>query len=186
VAEPTPTNTRVIQATYTPKPPTDTPTPWPTPTDTPVSEPLPAEPTATGQSPGPATNIDWDDADGEPDIIPGQDEGFFIWTEGDRVSIRTITKGGRYTFRGQLAGNGAILNINQFAREGVKLTIGEDVNRLEFELATTGGPEGLDFTFTGARLLLNLSIEDEPKLEPDLVFVGADKRRATNSLELGR
>ncbi|MBN1992334.1 MAG: hypothetical protein JW953_06490 [Anaerolineae bacterium] len=181
-AKPTPINTLVIQATYTPKPPTDTPTPLPSPTDT----PLPSEPaTATLTPVTGGVEIDWADAEDRPNLIPG-DEGFFIWTDGNRVSIRGITRGTTYTFSGQATGNGVIANINQVSQTGIELAIQGD-NRIDFQWTTTGGPEGLDFTFTGATLYISLSLAGQPKPEPDLVFVGPDKRRVNGrSLQLAR
>jgi hypothetical protein len=180
--EPTQTNTLVVQETYTPKPtPTDIPTPESTPTDTPASEPptpteLAAEPT------GPGTEIDWDDAADQPNIFPGQEEGYFIWTDGNRVHIRVTTEGERLIFSGQAIGNGAIVRIEEVAQEGIDITIREDVNQMDFQWAATGGPDGLDFTFTGDMLQLNLRIEGEAK--PELVFVGADRLTLKNGLPL--
>lgn len=184
--QPTPTNTLVVQASYTPKPPTDTPTPRPEPTATPTSEPSAPEP-SPGRPSGSGSKIDWEDADGQPVIISGEDEGYFIWTDEDQVFIRAATRGERYTFSGQVTGDGSILNVNWFSQESMDVTVGEAVNQVDFQWAATGGPEGLDFIFTGDTLLLNLRIEDGPELEPDLVFVGEDKRRLNSmSLQLVR
>jgi hypothetical protein len=180
--EPTPTNTLVVQASYTPNPtPTDIPTPEPIPTDTPASEP----PTPTEPAPeqtGPGTEIDWDDAADQPNMFPGQEKGYFIWTDGNRVHIRVATEGERLIFSGQATGNGAIVRIEEVAQEGIDITIREDVNEMDFQWAATGGPDGLDFTFTGDMLQLNLRIDG--KAEPELVFVGADRLTLKNGLPL--
>ncbi|MBN1218740.1 MAG: hypothetical protein JXM69_07425 [Anaerolineae bacterium] len=179
-SEPTPTNTAVVQASYTPKPPADTPTPAPEPTQTPTLLP---ETSPEVPLPGRASRIDWEDTDGQPFIVAGQDEGYFIWTDGDKVFIRAATKGERYTFSGQATGDGAIVNVNWLTQEPMQINIGEAVNRLDFQWAATGGPEGLDFSFTGDTLWLNLNIKSETDLEPSLVFVGEDKR-SLNSMSL--
>jgi hypothetical protein len=180
--EPTPTNTLVVQETYTPNPtPTDIPTPEPTPTNTPGPEPpTPTEPAA--EQTGPGTEIDWADAADRPNVIPGQEEGYFIWTDGNRVHIRVVTKGERLVFSGRAIGNGAIVRVEEVAQEGIDITIREDVNQMDFQWAATGGPDGLDFTFTGDMLQLNLRIDGEAK--PELVFVGADKLTLRNGLPL--
>lgn len=185
---PTPTNTLVIQPADTPEaPPTDTPTPEPpatpepTPTDTPIPEPSPTTDTLP-QPVGNGTKIDWDDADGQPNVISGQDAGYFVWTDGDRVHIRVLTDGSRHTFSGQAIGNGAIVRVEPLAQEGIDVTIRENVNQMDFQWATAGGPEGLDFTFTGSTLQLNLRIDN--KSEPGLVFVGADNLTLVNGLPL--
>jgi hypothetical protein len=184
--QPTPTNTLVIQRTDTPEsPPTDTPTPAPptsepTSTDTPVPEPSPTE--TLPEPVGNGTKIDWDDADGQPNVISGQDVGYFVWTDGDRVHIRVLTDGSRQIFSGQAIGNGAIVRVDPLAQEGIEVTIPENVNQMAFQWATAGGPEGLDFTFTGNTLQLNLRIDNQP--EPEFVFVGADKLTLVNGLPL--
>lgn len=180
--EPTPTNTLVVQKTYTPNPtPTDIPTSEPTLTNTPASEPpTPTEPVT--EPTGPGTEIDWDDAADQPNIFPGQEKGYFIWTDGNRVHIRATTEGERLIFSGQATGNGAIVRIEDVAQEKVELTIREDVNEMDFQWAATGGPDGLDFTFTGDMLQLNLRIDG--KAEPELVFVGADRLTLKNGLPL--
>jgi hypothetical protein len=181
LAQPTPTNTRVVIATYTPQP---TPTTVPTRTPTPTSE-LPPTASPTPASPGPSSRVEWADTDGEPVIVPGQDEGYFLWTDGDRVHLRAATKGNKYIFSGQVTGNGAIVSIEKLAPDA-KITVSQAVNRFDFEWTTAGGPDGLDFTFTGARLILNLFNQGEPKLAANLIFVGKDKVQAGNPLELVR
>ena len=181
LAEPTPTNTRVVIATYTPAP---TPTTVPTYTPTPTSE-LPPTPSPAATSPGPSSRVEWADTDGEPTIIPGQDEGYFVWTDADRVHLRAATKGKKYIFSGQVTGNGAIVSIEKLAPDA-KITVSQAVNRFDFEWTTSGGPDGLDFIFNGTRLILNLRSEGEPKLAADLIFVGKDKVQAGNPLELMR
>jgi hypothetical protein len=180
--EPTPTNTLVVQASYTPNPtPTDIPTPEPTLTNTPASEPpTPTEPAT--EPTGPGTEIDWDDAADQPNMFPGQEKGYFIWTDGNRVHIRATTEGERLIFSGQATGNGAIVRIEDVAQEKVELTVREDVSEIDFQWGATGGPDGLDFTFTGNMLQLNLRIDG--KAEPEFVFVGADRLTLENGLPL--
>jgi hypothetical protein len=126
--------------------------------------------------------MDWQDTDGEPNLVPGRDEGLFIWTEGDRVHLRGITKGTRYVFQGQANGLGAIVNIDTVG-ENVKVAVTDNVSQLGFAWTTIGGPNGIDFSFSGNRLSLTVTIQGEPKIP---VFVGADKDRAGPSIELNR
>jgi hypothetical protein len=126
--------------------------------------------------------VDWLDADGKPTLFAGQDEGLYIWTEGDKVHLRGITKGTRYIFQGQANGPGAIVNVGTVG-ENVNIVVGDDVSKLSFAWTTIGGPDGVDFSFSGNKLLLNLSIQGEPKIP---VFVGADKKQASTSIELIR
>ncbi len=185
VLAPTPTNTRVVVASYTPKPPTDTPTPRPTPTITPTPEATATPEETVLESTGPAVTIDWNDAEGKPTIFQGEDEGFFIWTDGDRIHLRGVTKGSEYTFKGRAAGVGTIVNIDPLA-QNIDTDFGDTVGQITFRWTTIGGPEGLDFSFTGDNLLLNLGIEADPEPEPNLVFVGPDKERTGMSIELVR
>jgi hypothetical protein len=180
--QPTPANTPVVVASYTPKPPTDTPTPRPTPTET--STPVITEEATPAEAAGIAV-IDWVDTDGKPTLITGEDEGLYVWTEGDRVYLRGITRGNKYIFQGQARGHGAIVNIDPLAQD-IDVTIGDNVSQLAFVWTTVGGPEGLDFSFSGDKLLLNFSIAGIPEPEPNLVFVGPDKRRTGMSVELVR
>ena len=182
IAEATSTNTPVVVASYTSKPPTDTPTVTPTGTDTPTPSPT-EEPTPASVNTTTTMKIDWVDAAGEPDLITGVDEGLYIWHEGDRVYLRGITKGNRYTFQGQASGHGAIVNVDTLG-ENVNVTIGDDVSKLSFAWTTTSGPDGVEFSFSGNQLLLNLGITGNPKPEPDLVFIGRDKHQAGMSIEL--
>jgi len=180
-AVPTSTNTPVVVATYTSKPPTATPTVTPTGTETPT--PLPTEePTAVLVNSGTTMKIDWVDAAGAPNLITGEDEGLYIWHEGDRVYLRGITKGNRYTFQGQANGHGAIVNVDTLG-QNVNVTIGDDVSRLSFAWTTVGGPDGVEFSFSGDRLLLNLAINGAP-LGTTPVFVGRDKHPVGLSIEL--
>jgi len=182
IAEPTSTNTPVVVASYTSRPPTDTPTVTPTGTETPT--PLPTEEaTPISVNNGTTMTIDWVDAAGAPDLITGVDEGLYIWHEGDRVYLRGITKGNRYTFKGQANAHGAIVNVDTLG-ENVNITIGDDVSRLSFAWTTVGGPDGVEFSFSGDRLLLNLGIDTNPKPETDPVFVGRDKHQVGLSIEL--
>jgi len=182
IAEPTPTNTRVVVASYTPKPPTDTPTPRPTATETPTPAAT-EEPTPVSVNTTTTIKIGWADAAGEPDLITGEDEGLYIWHEGDRVYLRGITKGNRYTFQGQANGHGAIVNVDTLGKD-VNVTVGDDVSRLSFAWTTVGGPDGVEFSFSGDKLLLNLAIDGNPKPETDLIFIGRDKHQVGMSIEL--
>jgi hypothetical protein len=183
IVKPTPINTRVVQATFTPKPAaTATSQLPPTATHTLVPSShvrLTATPIFT-QTDG--TTVNWADAEGEPTIISGQDEGYFVWTNGDQVHLRAATQSGMYLFSGQAMGNGTMAGIEPSGPQ-VKLTV-EDNNRMAFQWATAGGPDGLDFTFTGATLVLDLRIDGKPELSPNLVFVGPDKLQVANGLPL--
>lgn len=183
MAEPTSTNTPVVVASYTSRPPTDTPTVTPTGTETPTPSPT-EEPTPISANGGTTMRIDWVDAAGEPDLITGEDEGLYIWNEGDRVYLRGITKGNRYTFQGQANGHGAIVNVDTLG-ENVNVTAGDDVSRLSFVWTTVGGPDGVEFSFSGDRLLLNLAINGAPPGTTP-VFVGRDKHQVGLSIELIR
>jgi hypothetical protein len=129
--------------------------------------------------------VDWVDAAGEPNLITGEDEGLYIWNEGDRVYLRGITKGNRYTFRGQANGHGAIVNVDTLGKN-VNVTVADDVSRLNFAWTTTGGPDGVEFSFSGNTLLLNLGIDGTLKPDTDYVFVGRDKHPVSMSIELIR
>jgi len=182
VAEPTATNTPVVVATYTSKPPTDTPTVTPTGTETPTPPPT-QEATPVSINSGATMRIDWVDAAGEPNLVSGVDEGLYIWHEGDRVYLRGITKGSQYTFRGQANGHGAIVNVDTLG-ENVNITVGDDVSRLSFAWTTTRGPDGVEFSFSGDRLLLNLGIDGTLNPDTYYVFVGRDKHPVGMSIEL--
>lgn len=182
IAEATSINTPVVVASYTSKPPTETPTVTPTGTETPTPSPT-EEPTPVSANTTTTMKIGWTDAAGEPDLITGEDEGLYIWHEGDKVYLRGITKGNRYTFQGQANGHGAIVNVGTLG-ENVNVTIGDDVSRLNFVWTTVDGPDGVDFSFSGDKLLLNLRIDGNPKPETDLVFVGRDKHQVGMSIEL--
>ena len=183
-AVPTSTNTPVVVASYTSQPPTDTPTVTPTGTETPTPAPT-EEPTPISANSGTTMTIDWVDAAGKPDLITGVDEGLYIWNEGDKVYLRGITKGSRYTFQGQANAHGAIVNVDTLG-ENVNVTIGDDVSLLSFGWTTVGGPDGVNFSFSGDKLLLNLGIDSIPKPDTDLVFVGRDKHQVGLSIELIR
>lgn len=184
-AEPLPTSAPVIRPTDTPEPvPTNTPEPAPTdtpaPEPTPTAEPAPTEPPAEVETSG--TEINWGDAAGKPNFAPGQDVGYFVWVNGNRVHIRVVTRGGIRTFSGRAIGNGALLEVNRVAQEAMDITIREDINQMDFSWVTAGGPDGLDFTFTGTALRLHLRIDNNPA--PAFVFVGAAKRTLDNGLPL--
>ncbi len=196
--ESTPTNTPVIQTTDTPEP-APTNTPEPAPTDVPTLEPAPAdtpvpEPTATSEPPpteapvetqeeeSSGTTINWDDAAGKPGVTPGQDVGYFVWTDNNRVHIRVVTKGGTRIFSGRVVGNGAILKVDRVAQEKIDFTLREDINQMDFSWVAAGGPDGLDFTFTGTVLRLHLRIDNQPA--PAFVFVGAGRLTLDNGLPL--
>jgi hypothetical protein len=182
IAPPTATNTPVVVASYTSKPPTDTATPRPTATETPTPAAT-EEPTPISVNAITTMKIDWVDAAGEPDLIIGSDEGLYIWHEGGRVYLRGLTKGNRYTFQGQANGHGAIVNVDTFG-ENVNVTIGDDVSSLSFAWTTTGGPDGVEFSFSGDRLLFNFAIDGNFEPGTNMVFVGRDKYPAGMSIEL--
>jgi hypothetical protein len=67
--------------------------------------------------------------------------------------------------------------------ENANVTIGDDVSRLSFAWITMGGPDGVEFSFSGTKLLLNLAMTGAPPGTTP-VFIGRDKHPVGLSIEL--
>ncbi len=202
-AQPTPTNTRVVSAVSTPEPtappplPTDTPSPLPTdtplplltdtppplPTNTPLPLPTDTPAASTSEDESNGSTIAWTDADGKPDIASGQDRGYLIWTDNNRVHIRVTTLGRTRVFSGRIVGNGTILEVKRVGHEKMDVTLRQDLNQMDFSWVSTGGVDGLDFTFSGTDLRFqHLRIDN--KSAPTFVIVGVNQLSLDNGLPL--
>jgi len=164
-APPSPTATLVM-------PPTDTPTPPPPPTDTPVPPPAPTN-TPTPETGG--ERVHWTEATGEPQFAPGSDLGFFIWVEeSDIVHLRCVTKGLGRLFSGIIVGDGAIRDVVRTGQELRDWTLRPNVNQIDFQWTTAGGPDGLDFSFKGNNLTFKLRLDGQDASQ--VVYLGSANR----------
>jgi hypothetical protein len=125
--------------------------------------------------PPPGSGFAWSQLEGRPTIAPGRGVGYFIFREGNAVSIITTNlgnKGRRFQASAILEGNGSLDNARS-----LKLERRQDVARqlsptqINFQFMTYGATDGVQFTVNGGTRL-RIRLELGQKRPEDVIFLG--------------
>jgi hypothetical protein len=117
----------------------------------------------------------WSQLEGRPTIAPGRGVGYFIFREGNVVSIITTNlgnRGRRFQASAILEGNGTLNNARS-----LKLERKQDVARqpspthINFQFMTYGATDGVQFTVNGGTRL-RIRLELGQKRPEDVIFLG--------------
>lgn len=128
--------------------------------------------------------VNWEDFTGAPTIPPAT-VGLWIWSEDvsgqEILHIRTGSDGPSKTFTGTIITNRAA----NFYDAALVNETGDDTistphyNRIDLTLATTGGGEGVDVSWSGVWLVLDLKLNGA--YVPGSIFTGAAAKPTTGA-----
>lgn len=128
--------------------------------------------------------VDWADFTGAP-TIPASTVGLWVWSEDvggqEILHVRSGSDGSAKTFTGTIlapkAGN--FYDLSLVNGTGDDSATNPKYNEIDFTLATTGGGEGLDVSWSGRWLYLDLYVNGA--YVPGKIFTGAAAKATTGA-----
>ncbi len=116
-----------------------------------------------------------------PDTQAGAVEHYAVWRDKGGWHVRTTTKEYEHHFRGHIAVTGGKFEkVRGFKQERKGplqdvFVVGPDERTINFDFATKGGIDGVDFRVKGKNATLSFVLEEgdtQPKFMPERVLVG--------------
>jgi hypothetical protein len=115
-------------------------------------------------------------AAGQPALNADTDYGYYIWFDGDHISLRTTDRGaapGGSLYTGRITVNwGDITGVNVVDQESDDWAVASG-NTLEYHFVTYNGVDGVDFTATGAEDVTFRLYRNGHLIVTDHIFLGA-------------
>jgi hypothetical protein len=110
---------------------------------------------------------------GEPDITAASPFGYYIWTEGERVHLRTTDPGGDGSlYTGVITTNGRLRDIDLVRQEDDDWAVAAG-NTLDFHFKTFNGVDGMDFTARDAGRITFRLYRNGHLISTEHIFLGA-------------
>jgi hypothetical protein len=113
---------------------------------------------------------------GQPAMNADTDYGYYIWSDGDRIYLRTTDRGNGpspsvYTGR-IVVHNGDVRNVNVVRQESDDWAVASD-NTVDYHFVTYNGIDGLDFTATGGEDVTFHLFRNGHLIVTEHIFLGA-------------
>lgn len=108
---------------------------------------------------------------------PGDNFGFFIWHDEHGFHLRTTTFRLHRHFSGTIRSNGRFFDVDERRTEGRdRVHISRNDRKLDFDLYTSGGTDGLDFKVKNADWIQFELLIDGHQMTSERIFLGLHGR----------